>query len=161
MWANEVAILFCDGSAWTKVAGKSIPFTARREASAIQSISAGVFVEATLPTVSGEVGANANKITIRRSGDYIVTVNACLIGVSTAASIINTVYRNGSEFKRMYRAPSDGSTNGGGSSTAVFPLTVGDQLDLRVLGVAGASILTEYLAGVSVAMISISEVTKW
>lgn len=25
MWANEVAVLFCDGTGWTKIAGKSIP----------------------------------------------------------------------------------------------------------------------------------------
>lgn len=29
MWASEVAILYCDGSNWFKIAGKSIPMTAR------------------------------------------------------------------------------------------------------------------------------------
>jgi hypothetical protein len=51
MWANEVAILMCDGFSWTKVAGKSIPVSVvmKRSEGVPQSIPSATFTAISTP----------------------------------------------------------------------------------------------------------------
>jgi hypothetical protein len=79
MWANEVAVLECDGTGWTKIGGKSIPFAARQRASATQTpVTSNTNVLMTLGTTvydnSGLASDTANsRVVIPRTGVYTLT----------------------------------------------------------------------------------------
>jgi len=78
MWANEAAILYCDGSTWTKVAGKSIPMMCSMSNSANQQItSANTHTTISLNTANIDntglmANTGANKMTTKRAGYYEV-----------------------------------------------------------------------------------------
>ncbi len=76
MWAGEVAVLLCDGTGWTKIAGRSIPMLAMLQASAIQTIPSGAYTDLTFNVASINIGSMANpvasSITPRRAGVYRV-----------------------------------------------------------------------------------------
>lgn len=81
MWANEVAILLCDGSAWTKIAGKSLPMSCGMYPSAA-SITVALSPTLTLMTIDTAIFNNggmanpaSNRIDIRRQGVYRVTAH--------------------------------------------------------------------------------------
>lgn len=76
MWANETALLYCDGTTWTKMAGKSIPMVCHLSKSATFTVSAATITSTTYPTL--DFGTNLmhdtgnNRIKIRRPGRYNV-----------------------------------------------------------------------------------------
>jgi hypothetical protein len=79
MWANEAAILFCDGVTWTKVAGKSIPMTCVMKRDSNQTaIATSTFTKVLLNnSVSDPTGLMANtgssRVDLVRPGLYTVT----------------------------------------------------------------------------------------
>jgi hypothetical protein len=82
MWANEVAILYCDGASWTKIAGKTVAMSAMLYMDANQLFAASGY---NVITYNKEYGVGApgmadpsnNRILIRRSGVYNASSN-CL-----------------------------------------------------------------------------------
>lgn len=82
MWANEVAILMCDGLSWTKVAGKSIPMYAKILSSTQQTVNNTPF---TAINYQSQLEANQSFLTdlggsrfnIPRSGRW--NINAVLV----------------------------------------------------------------------------------
>jgi hypothetical protein len=93
MRANEVAILYCDGAAWTKVAGKTIPMAAEMRLSANQLNLAGNYADNTINLDSVVVDAGgmadpvAHKIKIKRPGRYELSGFAQLESSSFGASL--------------------------------------------------------------------------
>jgi hypothetical protein len=82
LWANETAVLYCDGTAWTKVGGKSIPMAAVMALSA--TAGAATFAGSTNYVIPYDVvltdntGAMADttnhKITVVRGSVYLCSI---------------------------------------------------------------------------------------
>lgn len=90
MWANEVAILYCDGAAWIKILGKSVPMTCVMKRTSAQSISSGVWTQVqTTTSVSDPTGQMADttngRVVIQRSGNY-----QCSAYVGMSVVVANT-----------------------------------------------------------------------
>lgn len=163
MWANESALLSCDGAGWFKVAGASVAMTARIEASATQSFASGAFVEMTMGTVARDVGAltgTANAIVPRRSGQYAINTTGMVSDVTGSEAIIASVFKSNTEFRRVFRGPPDASQVGGGGNSVVTELTAGDVVKLRMYGNVGSPI-TQYIANISVTSLALVEMILW
>ena len=82
MWANESAVLLCDGTGWTKIAGQSIPMICKISANTTQSIPNAAFTTAAMDIVQFDIGGLADlandRINMRRSGKYNIVVSATL-----------------------------------------------------------------------------------
>lgn len=73
MWARESAVLLCDGTGWSKVAGVSRPFVARGNRTSAQSIATGTSTKVTINTVGTDpsgrvVDTTNNRLTFPRPG---------------------------------------------------------------------------------------------
>jgi hypothetical protein len=104
MWAGETALLYCDGTAWTKIGGKTIPMCAGQVNSANQTVGSGTATKVTLGTSAGLASAPAamndtanSRITICRAGFYVLEASARIFNISAAGSMETLVYRNNSE----------------------------------------------------------------
>lgn len=78
MWANEAAILLCDGVGWSKIAGKSIPMYASAYptgAITATSVQALITLDAVVSDQAGMADLSTNRINIKRPGIYRVTAN--------------------------------------------------------------------------------------
>ncbi len=76
MWAGEAATLYCDGSNWQKIAGKSIPMIGSMWQTGAQSISNATPVLCLLDTIDVDntgmmCNTSTHKLTIKRTGKYI------------------------------------------------------------------------------------------
>jgi len=82
MWARESAILLCDGTQWTKVAGKSIPMACTIRANSAQAVAAST--NTAVPLANFVAGLQTmhdttnNRITILRSGNYLIGASSAL-----------------------------------------------------------------------------------
>lgn len=77
MWAGETATLFCDGTAWTKLWGKSIPMRATILRAAAQAVANATIVAiaydtATVDYPTGMADVANNRVVIRRPGEYLL-----------------------------------------------------------------------------------------
>jgi hypothetical protein len=75
MWSGETALLYCDGSTWTKVAGRSIALTAVAAPSADQTVTVAGGIQLNLNTSVADnsgrmVETGSNRIRIKRPGLY-------------------------------------------------------------------------------------------
>ncbi len=111
MWAREVAVLYCDGSAWVKVGGKTIPMVARTYPSAVLGLTSSTYTTVQNNTVdfdntSGLASPMAStgdyKVFARRAGKYRAVAQAFYAGNSSinggfasAARVLGTVTYNG------------------------------------------------------------------
>lgn len=135
MWANETCELFCDGSAWTKVAGKSIPFFVEVTRSTTLTTTNGAFIKISLPNVVSDVAGlwdtGNDWITMPRDSTYAfdakyrVADNAPLIsqhlGInSSAADIASGVWAN-------TWSGAAGTNRNGIANRRVVDLSAGDQ----------------------------------
>lgn len=79
MWSNESAILLCDGTGWSKIAGRSIPMRARARRAASYTFSATSAVAKSVPVDTSEIdntglAYNASGyLTIQRTGSYALS----------------------------------------------------------------------------------------
>lgn len=111
MWAKEMAILLCNGTQWTKVGGKSIPFIGTISCISMnQLFSVGVYTKIACNTFSGNNHLNAiavnNTINVPRSNTYNVSfavrynstntavgVNMAAMGSESAQTAVVYMYR--------------------------------------------------------------------
>jgi len=77
MWAGEAAHLYCDGSNWFKIGGKSIPMTTRLSRSTDQSFSANTWTACTFTAqdfgVPQMYDSGNSRLSIPRPSKYLVT----------------------------------------------------------------------------------------
>ena len=103
MWAKETATLFCDGTHWIKVSGKSIPMACQMTIAAQQAIIDSAFVLITLNTTvfdnTGQMADTTNHlIRVVRPGSYEVLAQASWVGMPAIS--LNTqmrIDRNGND----------------------------------------------------------------
>lgn len=79
MWAGESAILLCDGTGWTKIAGKTIPMAGCLYLNGTQTINNTTITVVDFSSVDFDIGSIAttasDRFTIRRAGNYIMGAN--------------------------------------------------------------------------------------
>jgi hypothetical protein len=79
MWANEVAILFCDGVSWTKIAGKTIPMSAIVKELGTQQFNAAANTKVLFTTAgllsapAGMQDASNSQLVVQRPCNYNVS----------------------------------------------------------------------------------------
>jgi hypothetical protein len=91
MWANEIALLYCDGTQWTKIAGKSIPMYCSMSCSTATSISSATVTDIPLSTSLTDntgrmVNTGSNRVDIKRGGIYDVVASITYCGASNGLS---------------------------------------------------------------------------
>lgn len=146
MFAGESAILYCDGAAWFKVAGKSIPMhTSMRyyNGSTIQ-VAQGAWTKIqftyNLIDVGGMADLTSKRVNIRRPGDYYLTAYAVFqpTAANTSPNGGNTVteiYRNGGRYKDRhdYHYPNaPGGYNIFQDVNVMAPLAMGNYIEFYV-----------------------------
>jgi hypothetical protein len=91
MWANEVAILYCDGSTWTKVGGKSIAMSSGLKMGADQLLSVSTWATVAfdgqkfLSAPAAMVSTPTHAIVILRPGNYSIKA-ACAFRANNASA---------------------------------------------------------------------------
>ncbi len=167
MWAGESATLYCDGSNWFKVAGKSIPMTVTMESTGFQSIANSTVTTVTLEsTLADNTGLMADltndRATILRSSVYSV-YGICQYsgdtgygGITAQSLNIQTrIHNNGTAFLNNAFSALSGS-NPSLPISAPYALTAGDLITLRAYQVTGAG---QYTYATS--KLSLAEIPTW
>jgi hypothetical protein len=162
MWANEVAILFCDGTGWTKIGGKSIPMQCTMSRAASQNVGNSSYSKVTLTTTNiDNTGLLAdpttnNRINIKRTSSYFARVFLRFDRSGSAFPTVAGFFVNGAE---AFRA-SDYSTNDSVSdSSSVVSLSVGDYVELYAFQASGITL--DIYAVALAPKLSISEQITW
>ena len=87
MWAKETALLYCDGSTWTKMAGKSIPMECHLSKATTFTVTNATITGAAYPTFDFGTtllhDTTNNRIKICRPGKYVVSSFFYCTGSST------------------------------------------------------------------------------
>jgi hypothetical protein len=97
MWANESAILFCDGSNWIKIGGKSIPMQCQMYLNAgTQAISGSTVTKVNLDTAAIDntslmADTTNHLLTIRRPATYQASAQTLYASLSAAAALIQSI----------------------------------------------------------------------
>ena len=108
MWASEVAILYCDGSNWFKIAGKSIPMIGHATLLTTVSLPNGVATKVNLAASQIDntgmmVDASTNeRINIKRTGHYIVSTGGGINNTSGPSSLYLRLYRNATNLDAVF-----------------------------------------------------------
>lgn len=147
MRANETALLFCDGAAWTKIAGKTIATSVRCGQTGTpgpgQSISNVSVVTVTLDTTdydnAGMANLSTEEITIKRTGLYSIIAQLSYNNLaSTGSNMQARVHKNGTNIANSSVYNISGSYPVTFvASTASF--TAGDIVTLRAYHNVGSS----------------------
>lgn len=144
MWAGETAILYCDGTSWTKIGGKTIPMIAGQTVTTTQSVANSTSVKKTLGTaLTANCPASMNdtsnsRIVIARASSYLVQISSRIQAATAASSAESMLYKNGSEI-----AITDSDFGNGyypnPSVTLARTFAVGDYLELYVRHYVGSN----------------------
>ena len=105
MWANESCVLYCDGSAWRKIGGRTIPMVASITPSGTQSISNNTDTKRTglnttfgadngVPSMSDTTNS---KVVIQRPGKYKVGGAWRISNIGSGANMEVRLYLNNAE----------------------------------------------------------------
>ena len=118
LWKNEVAILLCDGTTWTKIAGKSIAMVCV----VAPSVNTGTFgagartiipIDAVITDLSGMSDIATSRVYIRRAGSYLVTPIIRFESLSAnAGRLISFASLNGSGSDFLHQGESSGLSGG-------------------------------------------------
>lgn len=145
MWANEVAVLECDGTGWTKISGKSVPMFCSTKRAAIQSISNNTETKIALDTVNAESPAGQadvttnDRINIKRPATYFITAAAIFNLAATSGNNQAYFKINGTKYTLVPIVPSVGATAPGPCMTVPVSLVAGDYVELGVFQLSGAT----------------------
>jgi hypothetical protein len=102
MWANETAVLYCDGTAWTKIGGKTIPMIgAIYKGGATQSVAHNTDTKIVTDTaspldagVAGMADTTNSRIIIQRAGRYNILVSSRITNISTSTQHETRIYKS-------------------------------------------------------------------
>jgi hypothetical protein len=138
MWANESALLYCDGTNWMKLAGKSIPF-----ATVIQRLLSNLSVGGsyTVLTMDSQLsGPSAmydsvnGQALIVRGGNYncIGSVYCTMSGSPPATAYLGISQNGGSNNVGQTGISRSDSTTVLGSLPTLFSFSAGDNVNLTI-----------------------------
>jgi hypothetical protein len=165
MWAGESATLLCDGTGWSKIAGKSIPIVQRAVNSAssgsVQEILGTTMTVVDLVTATndplGKVDVANNRIYSPRQSLYAIKGSVNYNDALVASRVLSRVFKNGDEIFGAEVAVSSGSSYASTTCADTVALAAGDYVDLRTYQTGG----TGYLFGSALNVLVVSEVLQW
>lgn len=136
MWAQESAILLCDGTGWSKVSGKSIPFLAQLARAATQSIGGATVTKVLFDTLafdsSGQVASVSNsKFTLLRPAK--ISISASWYSADSGSQ--SRIHVNSIELKTQVGTPLPIISD-------IFSLSSGDVVEFYVYTPSGGSTQT-------------------
>jgi hypothetical protein len=162
MWAGETAILLCDGTGWSKVAGRSIPMTCGMYKSLDQTITNSSVTRFLVNSViSGDdntglmADTSNNQITILRPGNYLIT-GSVVYGGSTSR-VDCRIHKGGSDLF-IISATGNASSTIPNAATRV-PLVATDTIQLYCFQNSGSN-LTAF-GGATNSQLYVTEVPNW
>ena len=148
MWALESCILYCDGSNWFKVAGRSIPQICLMAPGTTTSTTSGteqkIQINTTIIDNTGRMADTTNKlIKFVRAGTYIVAAYTRSSFLSSnCARWISATYKNGDVSPAPFFTQAECSGLSGGFVGSVVPvaqtLAKNDTLELYTLQTSGS-----------------------
>jgi hypothetical protein len=182
MWKNEVAILYCDGSAWTKVAGKSIQMAAGIYVGTGQTVSNTTWTRVQANTSlfddTGFMSDAANyKVQIKRTSKY--NISGVVTFAGDAAGTTNwSITLGGYNLMQggVQKNATDGVSNrvvvanintantssvGGPSFNGTVSLTDGDYLSLMLFVSVGSITTMYYVQSSAGCAFTATEVLQW
>ena len=135
MWANETALLYCDGSTWTKMAGKTIPMQLMLQRSTTtgdQSFTSAEWTAcATTEVVFGttlmEDAAN-DRIKIVRPGRYLCIASAYLLSEGSTTLVYGNVGKNQAANTQVLANWFVGANSGYGAVSTIYDCAVDDYI---------------------------------
>lgn len=138
MWAGESALLYCDGTTWTKVAGLSIPMFCVMRITANQTgvVTATPTVVQLSSTVADNTGLMAdtgnNRMNVQRPGTATISGEVTWDGASPASARVRSeVFLTGTQIKG---GESNHVANSYNNPTAIKvgqPVVAGDTIQLK------------------------------
>jgi hypothetical protein len=163
MWANEVAILLCDGTGWTKIAGKSIPMVAYLSLVGAQSLTSGAVTKVTLDTIvtnsAGMANTASSRIDIVRPGNVTVIANTLFDNMSAASADTQArIHKNGT----VVSSDSRQTLTGGYPSPSkvdLVPVVAGDYIEL--FGLHGSGSAEDLYVTIPVNTLQVKEEISW
>lgn len=161
MWALETALLYCDGSNWSKVSGKTIPMAAVADRAAAQSIASGAYAKILLDTTRwsygpGLVDIGNSKFVLQRSGRYQVS-NFGRLDIAVSTNVVAGVFVNGSE---AFRGETTSAVTQSATASQPIDGVAADEIDLRIYNGGLGSESTNSAAGVQ-PRLAITEIPSW
>lgn len=165
LWANEVAILQCDGTTWTKIAGKTIPMGANQKAGAAQSINGSTITKATLGTnvyaTPAAFSDTANsKIPILRPGKYQIDMQFTWNNVESASQY---QWRYRISGTTTYKIVAHKAFEGTMSQLVhgVEDLVAGDYLEAYLYQATAGAVSTYWTSAADYNGLSVVEIPTW
>ncbi len=136
LWANEVAVLKCDGTNWTKVAGKTIPMTVKlQRQGSNQTVTGASLAQLVMDTkVTGMTSmfdSSNGRVSILRSGQYLGSAFAYM-QTGTAVALGASLNAVGNSSNINTGASSITVTSSGASFFNTFDCLPGDYLVLWI-----------------------------
>lgn len=160
MWAGESATLYCDGTSWYKIAGKTIAMKATKYRAASQPISANTSTLVSCDTnyvsqCPAAMLAGSGVITALRPGSYEISVNAAGSGWGSTNTLSAWAAKNGTNIYADVDYTSSSYPRTGGAGGGI-PAVVGDVFGLYVHCPAAFTI-----GGGNSSSVSVTEVPNW
>jgi hypothetical protein len=143
MWANESALLSCDGVGWFKVAGLTVPLSAGLFLPSNQTLVAATVTIVDCTSVdfdaSTRMADTTNKrINIRRTGNYLVSGVCRYNGPGVVDRCITVAFKNAIQFLAA-EGPSAAGSSPGPFMAAPETCVSGDYIDLRAFQGTGTA----------------------
>jgi len=170
LWANEVAILECDGTGWVKIAGKSIPMMCRLEyqSATEQNIATATVTTLQFDTEIFDVGGlgdtGNNRINFRRSGLYRVFTQIRWYAATAARSYMNMSYYDASASATVAVMSDERYSEGTAISnllSTVVNVEAGDYLYNRVYQNSGGARKIYSQSGTEYPSLVVEEIITW
>lgn len=172
LWANESAILFCDGADWFKVAGKTIPLTAIAAPSGTTAVNALTNTRIVLNTSVSDpstrmVDTSGGSIGVKRSGTYKATAQVRYNNTASAAPrLTGGMWRTRSAVTTEWIILGEtvGTASGGYTivqTNVLVPMLAADTYDLYAWHNAGAGLTAGGAGNTAECFLGLEEVVAW
>lgn len=171
LWKNESAVLLCDGTAWTKIAGKSIPMLCTMYPAAALTVNDNTATKVPLDTTSSDntgflADPTTNKrINIKRKSLYFITATAYYNSGTQIANIVQArIHVNGSLASAAFNVLNAIAAANVAFVRAVFPvqMNAGDYTELYAYQTSVAAASRDLIVNsINNTSFSLAELVQW
>lgn len=166
LWAGENALLYSDGTTWTKISGQTIPMFCNMFENATQSIPTATYTKVTLgATATDNTGLMASitssRINVLRTARYLVVATISFETLPAASTLETSYYKNGSFLNAAE------VFNGSTSSWNVIQcidttaLTIGDYIEVYAYQGSGSNVTIYGSAANDGSSLKLLEIPAW
>jgi len=175
MWAEEAAILTCDGSNWFKIGGKTRAMSAEMYASASGDVPSRIHTKVGLDTIVSNLGGMADptnkRFTIKRPSVYLLTpiIRFCAASPNhgtqfsvACTRILSGIYLNGVLLAPFAEVDAPGDTFPTPQFTLRRTLAAGDIVESYAIQVSGTTQGYQgYTSSAQFSSMVVLEVPQW